>query len=110
MTESAAQLRREAVARIGDIAGFPSPPMDVDLVLARPHNLRWLIRRALGEASPDRLLLEEVALLAPVAQGHAHALDDAIHQHGLPQRTPDRDAPSMTTEDLARVLEEVLRE
>lgn len=112
MAESAAQMRREAVARLAEIAGYDHR-LDVGLTLARSEALQVLVRQALKAAAGDQLLLEEVRMLHPVGRGDAVALDDAIHQHGLPEATPTRtpaDAgdPS-TTEDLATVLQEILQ-
>lgn len=113
MTESAAQLRRDAVARIAEIAGYDLDRLNVDLVLARGDSLQVLVRQALRKATGDQLLLEEIALLFPIGRGQAVALDDAIHQHGLPQPTPTSqaatDGPTMSLDELAQVLQETLK-
>jgi hypothetical protein len=111
MPESAAQLRRDAVRRIGDIAGYDDR-LDVALTIARPNALHVLVRQALKAAAGDELLLDEVRALFPIGAGKADHLDDAIHVHGLPEPTPDRTNPAADagpTEDLASVLQEIMR-
>lgn len=110
MTTSAKQLRRDAVRRLADIAGYDHR-LDVDLTLARGNAVQVLIRQALKVAVGNELLLEEVRMLAPILSRSWAAGHDATHVHGLPEATPDPDQPPpISLDDLQAVLTEVMSE
>lgn len=83
---SARVLRKQAVARLAEIAGYDER-FSIEATLARPRSIDVLHRQALRKATGDVSLLDEVNGLYDVAKGYAAALDDAIHEDGLPEPT-----------------------
>lgn len=104
MTTSAAELRRQAVRRMADVAGYDER-LNVELTLARPKAVQILIRQACRASYGDELLYGEVRELAAIAGGKAWILDDAIHVRGMPEPTPDA---AMSLEEWNSVIEEEL--
>jgi len=101
---TATEVRHDAVARLGEIAGYDER-LDVAQVLARKQSVLVLHRQALRAAGTDELLRGEVNELLGIAQGKAWLLDDAIHARGLPEPTPTE---RMSLEDLDRVIQKEL--
>lgn len=108
MTGPSTQLRLDAVARLGEIAGYPT--LNLDLTLSRTDSVQVLCRQALRAAVGDELLIDEVRRLAPLVGGRAWVLDDAVLEGGhLPARTPERlpsGAPATGDIDLHALLTE----
>lgn len=104
MAESAAQLRRDAVVRLGEIAGYDDR-LDVDLTLARPDALQVLVRQALRAAAGDEPLLEEVRRLFPIGRGETVPVVDATHEGAEIHDQVDEAAPMSTDQMLAAITE-----
>lgn len=96
-TLTAAQVRRDAVARLGEIAGYDER-LDVDLTLARPDALQMLVRQALRAAIGNDELLDEIRTLHPIGRDRASAVIDAQHAGGIGALLGD-DTPPAPTQD-----------
>lgn len=105
MAESAAQLRRDAVARIGQIAGYDDR-LDVDLTIAR-GSLQVLARQALRAAAGDEGLLDEVRDLARLVGRDVVPIVDATHE-GVDVHDPATEDAPMSTDQMLAAITEVL--
>ena len=107
MSATAAQVRRDAVARLGDIAGYDDR-LDVDLTLARPDALQMLVRQALREASGDDELLDEIRTLFPIGRDRASAVIDAQQAGGIGALVGDDRPPAPTQDEFEDAVATVL--
>ncbi len=89
MTTLAKDLRREAIARLAELAGYDER-LDVDKTLARRPAVKVLCRQALKASVGDQLLLSEVRELDRIVAGGAHDLIDAVLAHGMPEQVQQR--------------------
>lgn len=85
---TASELRRNAAARLAEIAGYDER-FSIEATLERRSSVQVLIRKALRASIGDELLTGEIRELAAIVGGKAWVLDDAIHDEtGLPEPTP----------------------
>lgn len=102
---TAAQVRRDALARLVALAGPRHERTDLGLVAARPAARHVLYRAAL-RAAADEFARHELEVVWPIVNGDAGALDDAVHAGGIGALLAgDPAAAPMTLDQLAGALD-----